>query len=125
MSALRLLAVGCVVGLVGTGAFADDKPDYAKLIVGKWEVSKADEGTAPPGAVIEFTRDGKAKVTYKKDDADTTIEGTYKIEGDAFVLTHKRGEEEHTQTITITKITDTDMSTKNKDGKVVELKKKK
>jgi len=125
MKSVQWLAVGLVVGLAGAGARGEDKPDYAKLIVGKWEVTKADEGTAPPGAVIEFTRDGKVKVTFKKDDAETMIEGTYKIEGDAFVVTHKRGEEEHTQTITITKITDTEMSTKNKDGKVVELKKKK
>jgi uncharacterized protein (TIGR03066 family) len=125
MSALRLLAVGCVVGLIGAGARADDKPDYAKLIVGTWEVTKADEGTARPGTVIEFTKDGKAKAMVKKDDGDTTIEGTYKIDGDKLALTTKRGEEERTQTITITKLTDTEMGTKNDQGKAVELKKKK
>ena len=125
MKALQWLAVGCIVGMVGTGAFADDKPDYAKLIVGKWEVSKAPEGNVPEGSVVEFTKDGKMKVTAKKDDADSTVEGTYKIEGDAFVMTFKRGEESVTRTITITKITDTEMSTKNQEGTVVELKKKK
>jgi hypothetical protein len=40
-------------------------------------------------------------------------------------MTFKRGEESVTRTITITKITDTEMSTKNQEGTVVELKRKK
>ena len=125
MSALRLVAVLAVVGLVGAGLSADDKkPDYAKQIVGKWEVTKADEGTVPPGAMVEFTKDGKVLATHKKDDKDETIEGTYKVEGDTFTVTMKQGGEEHSQTITIVKISKTEMSTKNKDGKAVDLKRK-
>jgi len=94
------------------------------MVVGKWEVTKADEGTVPPGSVVEFTKDGKIKATMKKEDEETTAEGTYKIEGDAFVMTMKRGDKERTQKITITKLTDKEMATKNEDGKTVELKKK-
>jgi uncharacterized protein (TIGR03066 family) len=125
MSTLRWLAVGAIACLLVPGARAEDKPDYAKMLVGKWEVSKAEEGTVPTGAVIEFTKDGKVKFTGKKDDKEVMIEGTYKVEGDKFTVTMKQGDDEHTQTITITKISETEMSTKNKEGKVVELTKKK
>lgn len=125
MNALKWLGVAAVVVLLNASARAEDeKVDYAKLIVGKWEVSKADEGTVPPGAVIEFTKDGKMKATLKKGGDDVTLEGTYKVVKDTFEMTMKVGDQERKQTITITKITDKEMSTKNKDGKVVELKKK-
>ena len=124
MNALRLFAVGMIVCLLGSAFAADEKPDYAKLIVGKWEVTKTDGGTVPAGALIEFTKDGKVKATMKKDNADVTIEGTYKVEKDTFILTTKDGGQERSMTITITKISDKEMATKNKDGKVVELKRK-
>lgn len=126
MSALRLVAVLAVVALVGAGVSADDKkPDYAKQIVGKWEVTKADEGTIPVGSVVEFTKDGKFKAMEKDGDKDATFEGTYKVTKDGFDITLKIGEDSHTNSITITKLTDDEMHTKDKDGKVVEVKKKK
>src|SRR4029077_17435782 len=76
MNTLRLLAVGAIACLIGAGARAEEKIDHAKLIVGKWEVSKADEGTVPPGSIIEFTKDGKLKLSGKKDAADVAFEGT-------------------------------------------------
>ena len=54
MNALRVLVVVCLVAAVGR---AEEKPDYAKMIVGKWEVTKADEGTLPKGSIVEFTKD--------------------------------------------------------------------
>ena len=41
MNVLKLLGLGALLVVLGT-ARADDKVDYAKLIVGKWEVAKAD-----------------------------------------------------------------------------------
>ena len=61
MNALKWLSVAAVVVLLNTSARAQDEPDYAKLLIGKWEVAKADEGTVPVGSVIEFTRDAKVK----------------------------------------------------------------
>lgn len=123
MNALKLLAALAVVCLVGTGVRADEK-DTAKKLVGKWEVTKADEGTLPMGSTVEFTKDGKILITHKVGDKDMTFDGTYKVEGEKFVITVKIGEEGHTNTITITKLTDTELHTKDKDGKVVETKKK-
>src|SRR5262245_57541283 len=59
MNALKWLGVAAVVVLSNTIARTQDEPDYAKLLIGKWEVAKADEGTVPEGSIIEFTRDGK------------------------------------------------------------------
>ena len=124
MNALKLLGMAAVVALAGS-ARAEDKPDYAKLIVGKWEVTKAEKDTVPEGTLIEFTKDGKMKIAAKKGDEDLKIEGTYKVEKDTFTMTLKVGDQERTQTITIAKITEKEMATKDKDGKVVELKKAK
>ena len=45
MNAMRLVAVGVIFCFVGAGARAEDKTEYAKLIVGKWEATKADDVT--------------------------------------------------------------------------------
>jgi uncharacterized protein (TIGR03066 family) len=125
MNAMKLLGLGAVLVLLSGGTRADDKVDYAKLIVGKWEATKTDEGTIPVGTVVEFTKDGKMKVTAKEGGMEMTLEGTYKVEKDTFTFTLKMGDQEFKQTITITKISEKEMSTKDKDGKVVEMKKAK
>ena len=122
MKALKVLAVVCLVGAVTR---ADEKPDYAKLIVGKWEVTKADEGTLPMGSIVEFTKDGKFTSREKLGDKDLTFEGTYKVTGDKFELDLKMGDQSFKVSITITKLTDDEMHTKNEEGKVVEVKRKK
>jgi uncharacterized protein (TIGR03066 family) len=125
MTMLRVAAALAVVCLAGAAGRAEEKVDYAKQIVGKWEVTKADNGTIPVGAVVEFTKDGKFRALEKDGDKDVMFEGTYKVDGDKFDVTIKVGEESHSNTITITKMTDTEMHTKDKDGKVVEVKRKK
>ena len=124
MNVLKMLAFGIAVCLLSGASRADDKVDYAKLIVGKWEVTKADADTVPVGAVVEFTKDGKLKVTGKKDDKEMTIEGTYTVAKNTFTMKLKIGDQEVTKKITITKLTDKEMATKDED-KVVELKRKK
>src|SRR5262249_22218394 len=119
----KWLAVAALI-CFPAASLAEDKPDYAKLLVGKWEVTKADEGTVPAGTIVEFTKDNKFKVSGKKDDADMSFDGSYTVKDDTFTFTLKIGDNESTQTITITKISATEMATKNKEGKVVELKKK-
>ena len=100
-----------------------DDPDK---IVGAWEVTKASEGTVPVGGTMEFTKDGKAKVTAKKDGTEITHEATYTIAGDKLTLTHKKGDEERKLALTIKKLTATElMLADEKDGKTVEFKRKK
>ena len=131
MNMLRLLVAGAVVCALTVGVRADEKKaddkkaDNAKLLVGAWEVAKADQGTVPVGSTVEFTKDGKIKVTHKQGDKTETLEGTYKVDGDKFSFEIKVGDNVNKKTITIKKISDTEMSTVDADGKTVELKKKK
>src|SRR5262245_16739748 len=98
MNAMRLLTAGVIVCLLGVVAQADDKKDEkkganAKLIVGKWEVTKTEGGGPPEGTVIEFTKDGKLIIKGKMGDQDFTAEGTYKVNGDKFDFTMKFGDQ--------------------------------
>jgi len=125
MNALKWLGVAAMVVVVSASARSeDDKTDYAKLIVGKWEVTKSDEGSVPAGALIEFTKDGKLKATIKKGGEEENVEGTYKVVKNTFEVTIG-GDGGKMQTITISKINDKEMVIKDKDDKVVELKKTK
>jgi uncharacterized protein (TIGR03066 family) len=126
MNEMRLLAVGAIVCLLGASAVADEtKPDYSKLIVGKWECTKSDPGTLPVGSGVEFTKDGKMLLNMKMGDQALKMEGTYKLAGDKFDMAFKMGDQEHKQTITIKKLDDTTMSTADGDGKAVVLTRKK
>ena len=57
--------------------------------------------------------------------AGNAILVTYTIEKNIFTMKMKIGDQDRSQTITITKISDKSMSTKDKDDKVVELDRKK
>ena len=122
MTTFKMLAAGLTLCLVALGARAEEKADNAKLIVGKWEVAKAEEGTLPNGTIDEFSKDGKLKLSGSD---EFKIDGTYKVDGDKFTITMKIGDQEQSHTITIKKLTKTELHTTDKDGKVVELKRKK
>lgn len=123
MNALKLLAAGIVMCLVAAGARAEDT-DLAKMLVGKWEITKSAEGAPPVGTIVEMTKDGVVKVMGKKGVKDFTMEGTYKVEPHKFTCTFKDGDKEKKMVHTVMKITATDISFKNDDGTVVECKKK-
>jgi uncharacterized protein (TIGR03066 family) len=126
MSALRLLVAGLLVLGFAGGVRADDKKadiDKDKLL-GAWEVVKSDEGP-PVGSVVEFAKDGKLKATHKKDGKDETLEGTYKTDGDKLSVLFKMGDKEDKATVTVKKLTATEMVAENEKGKTVEFKKKK
>jgi uncharacterized protein (TIGR03066 family) len=93
------------------------------MLVGKWVVTKSEEGAPPVGTVAEFGKDGTLKVTMKKDEKDTTMEGTYKCEAKKFTCTFKDGDKEKVITHDVTKISDDEM-TFTFEGKTVTAKKK-
>jgi uncharacterized protein (TIGR03066 family) len=128
MNALRLMAAGLLVVGVVVGVRAEDKKadiDKAKL-VGVWEVVKSDEGAPPAGTVIEFTKDGKLKVTHKnKEGKEEISEGTYNLDGGKLSVAVKHGDKEDKHSVTIKKLTDTEMSAENEKGLKAEFKKKK
>jgi len=124
MNAFKWLGMAAMVVVLNASAPAVEDTDYAKLLIGKWEVTKADEGTVPEGSIIEFTRDGKVKATIKKGDDQEVQEGAYKVEKDTVSVTMKKDGEEQTKKVTISKINEKEMTCKHDDGKIVELKKK-
>ena len=124
MKVLQILAVGMILGLVASGANADDKKaDNAKLVVGKWAVTKCEEGSLPVGTIVDLTKDGKVKVTVKEGDKEEVAEGTYTVDGDTMKVTLKVDKDEEKHTVTIKKVSDTEMIIEA-DGKTIEFKKK-
>ena len=118
------MVVGAIVCLLGTAARADEKKDNAKLIQGKWEVVAAHEGGPPKGGTVEFTKDGKLKISGEQNGMKMEFGGTYKVNGDKLVLTFKIGDSEQAVTITIDKLNEKTCITSSEHGKV-ELKRKK
>ncbi len=121
MKTLSAILAGVLALAFTTAASAAD--DTKKLLVGKWEAVKADEGTLPVGAIVEMTADGKLKVTPNKDAKDETVEGTYTVDKMSFTYKIKFGEMEQMRTITINKLTETELETTNPDKKSVTFKK--
>lgn len=66
--------VGVVV--LGMAMVAVAGSDNAKNIVGVWEMS---EKIGETKMTIEFTNDGKLKITRKNQVTSVTVEGTYKV----------------------------------------------
>jgi uncharacterized protein (TIGR03066 family) len=125
MKALKLLAVGVAFCLAGTSAAADEKKaDNTKLAVGKWDVTTTHEGGPPKGGTVEFTKDGKIKVSSDQGGMNPAFDGTYKIDGAKLVLTFKIGGKDEAVDLTIDKLDDKTFATTSKHGKV-ELTRKK
>lgn len=96
---------------------AEDKKDEkidAKKLIGKWEPKDKEKGKS---AVIEFMKDGKLKVALGADGKEFALDGTYTVEGNKLVTTMKFGEKERKETHTISKLTDTEMVSKDEKGK--------
>ncbi|HEV3145334.1 MAG TPA: TIGR03066 family protein [Gemmataceae bacterium] len=124
MRTLLLMALGLSVAFLAGSARADEK-DTAKLLVGKWEATKVDEGTLPQGTIVEFTKDGKVKITAKKDDKDVNLAGTYTFENHKLTVKLKMNDEEKEHTVTIKKINETEFVAEHEDGKSITFTKKK
>jgi uncharacterized protein (TIGR03066 family) len=130
MRALGLVRVaGLVLGLA-TVAYGDkDAAKDARMdgdkkaaidkdkLIGVWE--------SKDGEVIEFTKDGKIKVTVKLGDKEIKVEATYKVDGDKLTVEFKQGDKVEKKTATIKSLTDKSLVTVDEGGKAEELKRKK
>jgi uncharacterized protein (TIGR03066 family) len=121
----RFFAVALCGMILGVAGFASaaDKDDNATKIAGKWEIVKSGSDLAK-GSTVEFTKDGQLTATIKGGE-DTKIEGTYKVDKDKLLVKLKAGDQTHEETVTISKLSDTELILKDKDNKVDELKKAK
>ena len=122
-----LLGMSLVVALSGGLSAADEKID-AKKLIGKWE-PKDTKDPAGRKFVIEFAKDDKVTLTAGEPGKDFKAEGTYKLDGNKLTLTIKFGEKEEKMTRTVSKLTDTELVSKDdKEGKedtLVRVKEKK
>ncbi len=106
--------LGCALTLVlCCGVSAEDKID-AKKLVGKWEPKEKKEGMS---YAIEFMKDGKALFTTIEKEKETKIEGKYKLEENKLSMTYKAGDKEQTHTLTVSKLTDSDLVIADEKGK--------
>ena len=100
---------------------ADDKKDEkidAKRLVGKWSAKNAKEGRL---GVIEFTKDGEVAITITSDGKETKREGTYQVDGDKLSLRVKSGNSEAIYNMTVTKLTNAELVTKDDRGQVLSV----
>src|SRR5262245_22483907 len=93
--------------LLGVALVAVAETDTAKLLVGVWELTKGED--APPGATVEFTRDGKMKMRAKVGEKDLAIDGTYKVEGKSIATALSFGGKIKKETSKIKTLTKTEL----------------
>jgi uncharacterized protein (TIGR03066 family) len=117
-----LLALG-VVALHGTARAEEKKAVDKDKLVGMWEAVKADPGTIPVGSVVEFTKDGKSKLTVKEGDKEKIATGTYTV-GDTIQLTMTHDGQTHNITLKVLRLTADDAVFENQEGKSVTFRRK-
>jgi uncharacterized protein (TIGR03066 family) len=127
MNAWQLMAAGLVmIGLLAPLAAEEKKDDANKeKLVGVWEVVKAEPGALPVGSVVDFGKDGKAKVSAVRDGKESTAEGNYAVDSDKLTVTLKHGDKEVKHALLIKKLTDTEFVSENEKGKTAQFKRKK
>lgn len=115
-------ALGLAALLAGGVATAADE-DYAKKIVGVWEVTGGAD--LPAGAVAEFTKDGKLTIAGQIDGKPAKQVGTYKIEKDKLSVKLAYLGETTNASTRIIKLTDEVMETRDADKQVTTYRRKK
>jgi uncharacterized protein (TIGR03066 family) len=119
------IACSLMLTLAGLSFAADTKEDVKTnkdKLVGVWEVTKGE--TAPVGATVEFTKDGKMIVIIKDGDKTVKLDGTYTVEKDSITSVLKEEDKEHKETVKIKKLTDKELVVEEEKGKTIEFKKK-
>jgi len=109
-----------VLGLTLVGTAGGEN---GKKLVGTWKLTKSSEKKGlPPGATLEFTKDGKLKFNIKVGDKELDVGGDYKVDGKKLTITIEFMGKSKTDTATIEKLTATDLHIKDDKGKVDEFK---
>jgi uncharacterized protein (TIGR03066 family) len=118
-----VLLLSVVFAAVGALAQAG-QTDTEKKLVGSWEITKSD--SLPKGAkgIVEFTKDGKLNLSMSFNDKVFKISGTYKVKDKTITTTLDFGGKSKTETITVKKLTDTELIIEDEKGKTDEYKRK-
>jgi uncharacterized protein (TIGR03066 family) len=113
------IAVLVLAGCAGSVSAADEKVDVKKLI-GKWEpVAPEKDG---PMMVLEIADKGKLTLRVTSNGKTVDVEGTYKLTGNQFEVELMYAGKSMKDTLTIVKLTDTELVTKGKGEKEETLK---
>ncbi len=112
--------VASVMVLVLAG-FAGAADVDAKKLLGKWEPAKPEKDG--PTMVLEIMGEGKFVLHVTFQGKTEKVNGTYKVTGDKIDVEMKIGDKVEKDTLTVTKLTDTEMVTKGKSGKEETMKK--
>ena len=102
-----LIGISLLLGMACAVVAADEKIDVKKLM-GKWKHQEQK-------FVIEFLKDGKFSIAGEKNGSDFKADGTYKVDGNKLLLNIKFGDEEKKMTRTVSKLTDTELTSKDDD----------
>jgi uncharacterized protein (TIGR03066 family) len=111
------MILGCVLmAVMVAGVSADDKEEKIdiKKLIGKWKQKDATKGGGKE--VIEFAKDGKVSVSFGGKDKELKFNGTYKVEENKVTATMKEDGKEESKTVTVTKLTDTELTLKDDRG---------
>jgi uncharacterized protein (TIGR03066 family) len=112
MLGFSLAAFLAITAGLAADAKKEEKVD-AKKLIGKWEP------TDKKDISIEFLKDGKLTIKELK------IEGTWKLTGNKLHLALKFDNQEKTETVTVLKLTDEELTTEDSKGKKETLKRSK
>ena len=115
------LAVTAILVLGHTAAYGEYKTDDNKdKLIGVWE---GIEGGAR-GATVEFTKDGKIKISVDSEGKKKNLEGTYDLVQDAISLTMKGVDgKERKEKMKIKTLTDDKLVTEDEKGREDQFKK--
>lgn len=107
--------VGCVVILaLAVTATGQDKKIDGKLLIGKWVPKEEKKGLS---MTLEFKKEGKLAFAVDFMGKTETIDGTYKLDGDKLEVVIKFLGEEKKDTLTIKKLSETELETTDSKGK--------
>jgi uncharacterized protein (TIGR03066 family) len=123
MNAVRLTMAGLLVLGLTVGAGAQDKGgkkgSVKDRLVGTWEVVKG-KGVGK-GDRLQFSKDGKLVVLFKKGGKAAREEASYTVAGSTLKLTVKRGDKEQTREIKIIRVADKELVLEGPRGENITL----
>ena len=110
------VAAVAVFALVGLAGAADEKAKIdAKKLIGRWEPVEAKKGAE---MVLEFKEKGVLALSVTIADKTQTVDGTYKLDGSTLDVEMNFGPGgARKDTMTVTKLTESELVTKDSKGK--------
>jgi uncharacterized protein (TIGR03066 family) len=110
---MRAAIVSLVVfGFAGGAPAADEKID-AKKLIGKWEPAKDEKVKM----VLEIQDKGKLELSVTIGEKTEKVAGTYTLEGNKLTVEMSFNGKTMKETMTVVKLTDTELVTKDPAGK--------